>query len=1355
MRSCAAPNYLAADVVLYALYLKKCPLRTWEMLRANPASVAQQADEGMVSPYLTESSLGVFNDVYRNHFLPRLLNDQNVNLPSESALLQDILNLVLGLSSATFAFSHDTMTFEIAHGWKGRLRSVGCTEMSFASYLDRFLAIGTFIRRLDYVVEVVEGNIQLCGQTGLAFGHALSSYLAFVRACLAVVHDQLDGGATVEQQQQQQLSTQLQRLYWAVDGSYHQLEMIAAICRCDVPPIPATKAKSTVRFDIPLGSDLLSRIYDSACALDTAVISPTTTGNTLLRIVLLGMLEYASRPYLTWLEQWLGLSLASHKYSAHMAGVLEKITDVWDPYAEFFVAFEEMRGGKQQDNNSTTTENDEDDADKTGHHHRHHPFWQAEWQLSQNVAPPSFLPPRLVKQVLHAGKYLRLLRSCQPDHPLLTMRAAAAASLAGEGEREGDESLWAMDLAWCYSEEEVEGFHAAADSYIRHIKSVMAADTQALAARTLAQEEQVSQAAATHRESRARRLQAHQAALLADRQSKRDRQQAAQADIQQFLQQRDEAKRKEEWEREEEETEKKKKVETEREKRDEVVRQERERMVTEHETRVRELERREQRVEWKRQRVELARRRREVVQERRRNEEVDAAAMINQAATPHPAPDREVDADATSGVLMSPDASFVTADDGSESEDERMRNHDPPPRGEESGDESMGDGAVIPDTLSGAEADVKMGAGGVECSGSGSPSTSVVELGKSAKDARPQQQQPQQQRVQMQFAATTAAAAAAAAPAFTQMGSIGLLMEGASAFSPFFAPGLGADVGRPVVETEVGVEVDVGEGTREKEKAEEEGEGEGGGVTEGETDEERSVGQAIIRNNETSEEEPLLALQKRPQRPQPDHRWDLATPPSSTCITCTPSFAQFLESHMASAERNHTTTGHPSTSLHHLTTLTLHRTLSSISALISKATLDALYPQLCHHLGLARRYVLLGDPAFCTRVVDALFRSEKGLRVDARRRHHRHSWPPGFGELATVLQGVVGADMEEEEGRVEFEGVPAGGDVGALDALKFLRLRYTAPAPYDMILTRAAMEKYEAVFAFLLVLHRAHVALDHVCAALTTTQRCGSRSRRTPRPAPSSSSLARRRRRRAPAVATTRLLWDARAFVGGFLRYAVATGVAAVGAEFDIQVGTMRHQQQHQDYHDHDHHHEGTSLETMHALHHTHLDRILWRLLLNPKQRPIMVMVEGMLQIVIRFARGVTRVDSDSDDSDDDDDDEETQRESVATLLAGFRIRYAMLVKVLGAMVDKHAMTTTTTPTGTMAGGRRAGGKRSSTSSNNNNNTSSSSARPAAAGGGKEMACFNRLLAEIDGNGYVAKRLVPNLATLQSEMEAL
>lgn len=167
--------------------------------------------------------------------------------------------------------------------------------------------------------------------------------------------------------------------------------------------------------------------------------------------------------------------------------------------------------------------------------------------------------------------------------------------------------------------------------------------------------------------------------------------------------------------------------------------------------------------------------------------------------------------------------------------------------------------------------------------------------------------------------------------------------------------------------------------------------------------------------------------------------------------------------------------------LRHTTKTTLHHLqpyLHVQSRLLNGTLLRLLFRQfsLRDNLTLNHSFHLLGNGLFVQHLTRALFTSEtegSGLRLDNRSKQ----WPPLSSELRLGLMGVLSESYGSKDipGNLSFAIRELGDqeiekclDVNSIHALDFLRLRYEAATPLDVILSDTAMAKYDDCFRVLL-----------------------------------------------------------------------------------------------------------------------------------------------------------------------------------------------------------------------------------------------------------------------------------------------
>lgn len=173
--------------------------------------------------------------------------------------------------------------------------------------------------------------------------------------------------------------------------------------------------------------------------------------------------------------------------------------------------------------------------------------------------------------------------------------------------------------------------------------------------------------------------------------------------------------------------------------------------------------------------------------------------------------------------------------------------------------------------------------------------------------------------------------------------------------------------------------------------------------------------------------------------------------------------------------------GESSLDLQHLEKTTLRHLqpyLCVQSRLLNGALLRLLFRQssLRDHLTLNHSFHLLGNGLFVQHLTTALFTSNtntRGLRLDNRGKQ----WPPASSELRLGLMGVLSEAYGSNDipGNLSFAirelsdaEIEKCLDANSIHALDFLRLRYEASTPLNVILDDNAMTKYDDCFHVLL-----------------------------------------------------------------------------------------------------------------------------------------------------------------------------------------------------------------------------------------------------------------------------------------------
>ncbi|KAJ7066627.1 gamma-tubulin complex, DGRIP91/SPC98 component protein [Mycena amicta] len=140
------------------------------------------------SPFLSEQD-GLVVAAARYYVYPRLREPgTELKYLTQQELLAGLKTTVLGLSSPLHtwdAASERFVPLVVQKGARGILLLDDKDETLSSSFMERFLRIGTLLRRLEILVADLRGRFAKEGPTVHAFAHALSTILAYLRDKLA------------------------------------------------------------------------------------------------------------------------------------------------------------------------------------------------------------------------------------------------------------------------------------------------------------------------------------------------------------------------------------------------------------------------------------------------------------------------------------------------------------------------------------------------------------------------------------------------------------------------------------------------------------------------------------------------------------------------------------------------------------------------------------------------------------------------------------------------------------------------------------------------------------------------------------------------------------------------------------------------------------------------------------------------------------------------------------------------------------------------------------------------------------------------------------------------------------------
>jgi hypothetical protein len=308
--------------------------------------------------------------------------------------------------------------------------------------------------------------------------------------------------------------------------------------------------------------------------------------------------------------------------------------------------------------------------------------------------------------------------------------------------------------------------------------------------------------------------------------------------------------------------------------------------------------------------------------------------------------------------------------------------------------------------------------------------------------------------------------------------------------------------------------------------------------------------------------------------------------------------------------------------------------IMATQARIVNATTIRLYFQshnLREHLSLQRRFHLLGDGIFSSRLSHALFDPEletaerqagvartgamMGLRLSGR-----DSWPPASSELRLALMGVLTetyfASQAIPSGHLDRNTTSLPGDLSfavrdmspeeiekcldpnGIEALDFLRLSYKPPPPLEAVITPIALYKYDQLFKLLLRVTRMH---------FVTTELFRDGKARHGR----------------PDALTTRFRIEASHFVACVAGYLFDVGIDAPWRAFERKLDVLEKNINEDVFRAKNSLGEWETLgvDGLRKEHEGVLDEMLFASFLRKRQRPVMALLEEIFNLILAFSK--------------------------------------------------------------------------------------------------------------------------------------
>ncbi|KAI0042924.1 hypothetical protein FA95DRAFT_508656 [Auriscalpium vulgare] len=332
-------------------------IKSWDALRSS------YPKHSAPSPFLSEQPKSTLAAA-RYHIDPRL-RDPGVQIihVGLAELLSSMRMVIIGNSSSIYTWDSLRETFVLAHAAEGKRGMIildGRDDILTESFLRRFLTIGSVLRRIEMFTTGLRTKYVKEGPTAHSFAHALASCVDHLRRALVSLPTYSD---TVDW-------LQTPSAMWLQHAEYEEVvSALGSLCGravdIDPPHYPQFSPEPTA---------LLTAIYKHMELCLERQSSPMVTG------MLAYVLTVSSDEY----YQALGLSVG---YSQDLiSATMDKLSS--EPHTVDM--FDD--GGVQED---------------------------IAYEEAEDEQFPSFITPDAAETLVRARRSLKLLRTAQPDHPLL------------------------------------------------------------------------------------------------------------------------------------------------------------------------------------------------------------------------------------------------------------------------------------------------------------------------------------------------------------------------------------------------------------------------------------------------------------------------------------------------------------------------------------------------------------------------------------------------------------------------------------------------------------------------------------------------------------------------------------------------------------------------------------------------------------------------------------------------------------------------------------------------------------------------------------------------------------------------
>ncbi|KAI0268619.1 Spc98 family-domain-containing protein [Gloeopeniophorella convolvens] len=329
-------------------------IRSWDSLRPSYSQVVSPG------PFLSEQSDGTFAAA-RYYVNPRL-EDPSLHVlhVSMRQLFASIQNVLVGNSSSLYRWDALSETFSLpfVEGKTTVIVVDGKDETLMNSYVQRFLTIGSLLRRLDIYAAGLRRRPVMESRSVHSFAHGLATCVENIRLQLSRFPEPTSAHPSFKPS----------ALFLGHEGVEQVLGAIASLCTRSLDLKPSDYPPFASQPNL-----LLSTIYT---ALNTHFVKSSPH---VVRATLAYIFSMASNDYFQTLSRSVGYQ---RKFTTNHANTTFKPPEL------------EARDEDDRENNESDSD---DDAEEF----------------------PSFISSDVAETLTRARKSLKLLSTAQPDHPLL------------------------------------------------------------------------------------------------------------------------------------------------------------------------------------------------------------------------------------------------------------------------------------------------------------------------------------------------------------------------------------------------------------------------------------------------------------------------------------------------------------------------------------------------------------------------------------------------------------------------------------------------------------------------------------------------------------------------------------------------------------------------------------------------------------------------------------------------------------------------------------------------------------------------------------------------------------------------